>query len=208
MMNVRGAVVGLGLKVPSPVLKSSTELLPKPLPRSPASDSSRMMETMQRTGRFRVSMQDIIATSVALRSGMDIDVVCDDLTPTWPNLLFSSSASSSPTRRSLSLPPEGKCYQDKDKDLPLHVAEVVSRLQKELLLSRNELNLELWLARNNAQHIARLNHDRVLAQTAEGERQGLVCLVIIPILRSIKPVLVSTTKCESTRLMLRGCKKN
>lgn len=173
MMNVCGAVVGSSQKPPSPVLKSSANLLSRSLPRSSASDSSRMAETIHRTGRFRVSMHDVVATSVALRSGMDVDIDYDDMMSGWPNLLFSSSAASSPTRRSLSLPPDGKLYQDKDKDFPLYVTEVISRLQKELLLSRNELNLELWLARKNMQHIARLNQDQVLAQSAEGERQGL-----------------------------------
>ena len=61
-----------------------------------------------------------------------------------------------------------------DGTLPAHVAQAISALQREVLLLRNDLNLELWTARENVAHIGRLYKDRVLSRNEEAERQGLV----------------------------------
>jgi hypothetical protein len=182
VLDARNVRVGLRKQPSSTALKASPDPLSIPLPQSTSSDSSRAAETIKMAGRHRISVHNIIATSVALKAGldMDIDIEGEDLIQTWPNVLFSSSSSStstSPTRRSLSLPPDGafsKSYSEKNKELPTHVAEAVSSLQRRLLLSSNELNLELWLGRKNVQLITHLSKERVLAQYAESERQGLV----------------------------------
>jgi len=38
---------------------------------------------------------------------------------------------------------------------------------------KNELNFELWLSRENVQHVGRLYQERILSKNAEVERQGL-----------------------------------
>ena len=61
-----------------------------------------------------------------------------------------------------------------DEEIPDHVAEAISALQRKLILMNNELNCELWLARRNVEHVGRLKKECELAKSAEGERQGLV----------------------------------
>lgn len=179
MMDVRNVAAGLCQIVPlGPAVQPAIDPASKSLTQSIGSDSSRLAETVHRTGRYRVSVQDIIATSVALKSGLDIDVDGEGAAATWPNVLFSSSYISSPGRRSVNLPPDAgsiRSYNmDREAELPLHVAEAVSGLQRQLLLLSNELNLELWLSRKNVQHITRLNQQRVTKLNEEGEWQALV----------------------------------
>ena len=61
-----------------------------------------------------------------------------------------------------------------DEALPKHVAQAIAGLQREILLLKNDLNLELWTARENVTHIGRLYKERVLSRNEEVERQGLV----------------------------------
>lgn len=135
-----------------------------------------LSHTEEPRGRFRISLRDIVATSVALKSGMEIEVDVGESQPTWPDLLLFNS-SSSPGNRSILLPLEGKPIKQLpagDKEIPDHVAEAISALQRKLILINNELNCELWLARRNVEHINRLKKECELAKSAEGERQGLV----------------------------------
>ena len=119
-------------------------------------------------GRFRVPLRKIVATSVALKSGMAIEIDCGEPQVAWPDLLFFDPPGS-PGKHNISLPPEGG-----DEEIPDHVAEAISALQRKLILMNNELNCELWLARRNVEHIGRLKKECELAKSAEGERQGLV----------------------------------
>jgi hypothetical protein len=125
--------------------------------------------------KTRVSLQDMITTSIALRSNLEVDI--ESPSSAWSTLLFPPG-SSSPTKSSLSLPPES-VGGDEGAQLPSHVAEAISSLQREVLLLRNELNFELWLSRENVQHIGRLHQDRILSKSAEVERQGLVRLLVL-----------------------------
>lgn len=59
-------------------------------------------------------------------------------------------------------------------ELPSHVTRAIASLQREVVLLRNELNFELWLSRENVQHVGRLYQERSLSNNAEVERQGLV----------------------------------
>jgi hypothetical protein len=133
-------------------------------------------------GRPRISLQDMISTSVALKSNLDVEI----LRPSspWPASLFPT-ATSSPSKASLSLPPEkesssllqpDRVDEDQNQHLPSNVIQAISGLQREVLLLRNELNFELWLSRENVRHIGRLYQDQVLSKNAEAERQGLVRL--------------------------------
>ncbi|KAF8810127.1 hypothetical protein BYT27DRAFT_7186996 [Phlegmacium glaucopus] len=115
------------------------------------------------SGRTVISLQDMINTTIALRSNLDLEVI--QPTSSWSPAIFSSTASSSPDQNSPS-------QSDEDRNTPL-VAQAISGLQREILLLRNDLNFELWLSRENAKHIGRLYQDQILMRTAETERQGL-----------------------------------
>ncbi|TFK43005.1 hypothetical protein BDQ12DRAFT_645012 [Crucibulum laeve] len=117
------------------------------------------------SGKVVVSLQDMINTSVALKSNLKVVVVNPTLQ--WPRPLFENGIAS-PSHSSFPLP------DPSDQDMyAAHVAQAIAGLQREVLLLRNELNFELWLSRENAKHIGRLYQDRVLMKTAEAERQGL-----------------------------------
>ncbi|KAG5221176.1 heat shock protein [Salix suchowensis] len=106
----------------------------------------------------------MISTSVALRYDANVEILAP--TSAWTRRLFHHTDTAREVRSSppQSLP-EGQSSS--------HVPEAISALQREVLLLRNELNLEQWLSRENAKHIGRLYHDRVLSKNAEAERQGL-----------------------------------
>lgn len=131
-------------------------------------------------GRPRISLQYMMSASVALKSNMDIEVI--QPSNTWPSGLFPTAASS-PSRGSISLPPESESSSllhpeshghEHAQHIPSHVVQAISGLQREVLLLRNELNFELWLSRENVKHIGRLFQDRIMSKNAENERQGLV----------------------------------
>lgn len=145
--------------------------------------------------RFRISLRDLVATSVALKSGMDIEVDIGESQLPWPDLLCFASPSS-PGKRSISLPLEGKSAKPlsaQEKEIPDHVAEAISALQRKLILMNNELNCELWLARRSVEHIGQLKKECELAKGAEGERQGLVSFLPEPRGQALNPKYTSTT---------------
>ena len=115
----------------------------------------------------QISLQDMITTSVALKSNVKVDI-----TKRWPSTLFPT-ITSSPVDNDISLQSESFPSRSND-EVPLHVVEAMARLQREILLLRNELNFELWVSRENVRHIGRLYQDRILSRNAEAERQGLV----------------------------------
>ncbi|OBZ75601.1 Tuberous sclerosis 1 [Grifola frondosa] len=169
MLDVRNASLGSDAPslVPNFVPPSSAEITATPtLPPDTTTSASAIV------GRLRVSLQDMITTYVALKSGLDVDIV--DPSPAWSSMLFPSPDTRSP---SLEKHPDGDAgpepAHDKEGVVPLHVAQAISALQREVLLLRSELNFELWTTRENVRHIGRLYEERVLSQTAEVERQGL-----------------------------------
>jgi hypothetical protein len=132
--------------------------------------------------RPRISLQDMISTSLALKSNLDIEILRPS--HSWPSGLFPTAASS-PSRASISLPPETESPSSlqaensshgQSQPIPFHVAQAISGLQREVLLLRNDLNFEVWLSRENVRHIGRLYQERILSKNAEAERQGLVRL--------------------------------
>ena len=118
------------------------------------------------SGRTVISMQDMINTTVALKSNLDVEVI--QPSSPWSPAIFSSMTVSSLNQSSSS--------QDNENKNTPQVAQAISGLQRQILLLRNDLNFELWLSRENAKHIARLYQDQILMRTAETERQGLVCM--------------------------------
>ena len=115
------------------------------------------MRTVEIRNRPRVSLQDMVNTSIALKSHLDIDVV--DPTPIWPYALF---------------PSEPTFQTPGESDPESSVAQAIAGLQREVLILRNELNFESWLARENVKQIGRLFEQRIMSRNAEVERQNLV----------------------------------
>ncbi|THU92182.1 hypothetical protein K435DRAFT_758374 [Dendrothele bispora CBS 962.96] len=120
--------------------------------------SAQPADNVRAAGFPKISLQDMVTTSILLKSRRDID----SQNPHRPSELFSSSASQPET-------PEDTVFLSEDED----ASQALSILQRDVLLLRNELNFELWLSRANIRHIGRLWQNKVLSQSAEVERQGL-----------------------------------
>jgi hypothetical protein len=116
----------------------------------------------------RVSLRNMIATSVALRANLDIKI--DDDPSGWPERVLRIQTSSSHQDSTAASEAETTTTADPGA----HVAQAISVLQRQILLLRSELNLELWMSRENVKHIGRLYTTRMLSKNAETERQGLV----------------------------------
>ncbi|KAF8955458.1 hypothetical protein BDZ97DRAFT_1857834 [Flammula alnicola] len=147
--------------------KSENEPQPEVEPESDAPHSPRFMRPIDlSSGKAVLSLQDMINTTIALKSNLDLEVI--QPTSQWPHSLFSTNSVTHSEDTDMPAIPE--VNQDLNA---AHVAQAISGLQRELLLLRNDLNFELWLSRENAKHIGRLYQDRILMKTAEAERQGL-----------------------------------
>jgi hypothetical protein len=130
------------------------------------------MQTIEIRRKPRVSLQEMVNTSIALKSHLDVDIV--DSTPIWPYELFSSET----TPQSPGKPEAGGS-----------VAQAIAALQREVLLLRNELNFETWLARENVRQIGRLFEQRIMNCNAEVERQNLVST--LPVLHFPRRMLIT-----------------
>jgi hypothetical protein len=133
------------------------------------------MDLSSAPGKPKISLSELITTSIALKSTLDVEIQGPN--SGWPPGLFAGSTASS-SRSSLPLPSVSS-QPDVDR-IPSHVVEAISALQREVLLLRTELNFELWISRENVKHFGRLYQDRVLSKNAEAERQGLVRPLFIP----------------------------
>jgi hypothetical protein len=128
----------------------------------------------------------MVNTSIALKSHLDVDIV--DPTPIWPYALFPSEA----VPQSPGKPEPGS-----------GVVQAITGLQREVLLLRNELNFETWLARENVRQIGRLFEQRIMSRNAEVERQNLVSSFVHPsaiavyLLRLGSTISCGRTKCRS-----------
>lgn len=147
-------------------------LAPLPAPHAPSS-------------KLQISLQEMISTSIALKSGLDIEVVDTPSEPGWATTLVelqSQSHTRSPSRKSAgslsvrSPSPDPLRAPQGEESVPSHIALAIAGLQREILMLRSELNFELWMARENVKHIGRLYQDRVISRTAEVEQQRLVSL--------------------------------
>lgn len=123
----------------------------------------------------------MISTSIALKSGLDIEVVDTPSEPGWATTLVERQPRTrSPSRKSIasvsirSPSPDAPRRHESEEGVPSHIALAIAGLQREILMLRSELNFELWMARENVKHIGRMYQDRVVSRTAEVERQGLV----------------------------------
>ncbi|KAI0665193.1 hypothetical protein C8Q70DRAFT_942766 [Cubamyces menziesii] len=205
MLEVHNAALGLRQQLPSGAPLGAVSGTPPPISRpvsviesatetassAPLSSSLETVHPGAEAGPSsapavrKISLADMVATSVALKSGMDIEIV--DPSPAWSAVLFPAQARSRSTSRTKSDSAQSAEQTDassmhaqsisesqqEDGGLPRHVAQAISALQREVLLLKTDLNLELWTARENVKHIGRLYNDRVLSRTEEVERQGL-----------------------------------
>ncbi|KAH9952233.1 hypothetical protein B0H21DRAFT_716276 [Amylocystis lapponica] len=157
---------------------------------SPADRASTPISIAAPGSKLRISLQDMIATSVALKSGLDnIEII--DPSPAWSGALFpqpprtrSPSRDDNPDNQAAGTPStdaDAESVRPVSEREPVRgrtddssrVAQALAGLQREVLTLRNDLNLELWMTRENVRHLGRLYEDRVLSKTAEFERQGL-----------------------------------
>ncbi|KAJ7172596.1 hypothetical protein C8R46DRAFT_1086542 [Mycena filopes] len=121
------------------------------------------------TGETHISLEEMIATSVALKSNLNVSI--EPVVSPWPGSLFASASDSSGRPNTSFI--AGSLQTPGGEDIPSHVAQAISGLQREVLLLRSELNFELWLSRENVKHVGRLYQERILSRDAEVERQGL-----------------------------------
>jgi hypothetical protein len=125
--------------------------------------------------RKPILLQDILSTSVLLKSGRDIDMTRKEKILPRP-ILVRSASSGATTSPSFMVSPTSPRIDE--TSVPHHITQAIAELQREILLLRNELNLELWLNRENVKHVGRLHEERVLSRSAEAERQALVNMLV------------------------------
>ncbi|KDR81843.1 hypothetical protein GALMADRAFT_221714 [Galerina marginata CBS 339.88] len=168
MLDIRNLAVGLQARYISGDLQPSLQPSTFHVNESSQEESPpRFMKPVDlSSGKAIISLQDMIDTTVALKSNLDLEVI--QPTAQWPHSLFSTITV--PPSEEENRSPMSILEQDPNAS---HIAQAISGLQREVLLLRNDLNFELWLSRENAKHIARLYQDRILMKTAEAERQGL-----------------------------------
>lgn len=138
------------------------------------------LPVMHSEHKLRISLQDMVTTSIALKSGLDIELVDTVSATQLPSEIFQQGRARSPSRDKMTTssrtvtPDIGGRLSQSASEIPTHVTHAISELQREILLLRSELNFELWMARENVVHIGRLYEDRVVSKNSEIERQGLV----------------------------------
>ena len=170
MLDIRNLAVGIRTRYSSdkedPLSTTSTQ------PDGPpdTTDGPRFLRPIDlSSGRTVISLQDMINTTVALKSNLDLEVI--QPSSSWSPAIFSNTSAQP------SLDQSSPSEHNEDHNIaPSVVTQAISGLQRQILLLRNDLNFELWLSRENAKHIGRLYQDQILMKTAETERQGLVCM--------------------------------
>jgi hypothetical protein len=171
MLDIRNLAVGIRTRYSSENTASSSSITtltqPDGLPNvADVTDDPRFLRPIDlSSGRTVISLQDMIDTTVALRSNLDLEVI--QPSSSWSPAIFSNTTTLNQSSSS----------QDDDPKKKFLVGQVISGLQREVLLLRNDLNFELWLSRENSKHIGRLYQDQILMKNAETERQGLVCML-------------------------------
>ncbi len=120
----------------------------------------------------RISLQDMVATSVALKSNLNVQII--NPTSQWPTSMFAHPSKEDTLSRPASVLSSGS-----SDEVPPHITQAIASLQREVVLLRNELNFEIWLSRENVQHVGRLYQERIISNNVEVERQGLVGVISI-----------------------------
>lgn len=174
MLDIRNLAVGIRTRYSSDEESSSASTLAQSDEPPDATDDPRFLRPIDlSSGKVVISLQDMINTTVALKSNLDLEVI--QPSSSWSPAIFSNTIAqplldeSSPSQHN-----EDQNRIEDPNNSP--VVTAISGLQRQILLLRNDLNFELWLSRENAKHIGRLYQDQILMRTAETERQGLVCV--------------------------------
>ena len=169
MLDIRNLAVGIQTRHSSDKEGSMATASAQPnAPPNPTDGPQFLRPIDLSSGRVVISLQDMINTTVALKSNLDLEVI--QPSSSWSPAIFSHPAEkplldqSSPSQH----------HEDQNNTA---VVTAFAGLQRQILLLRNDLNFELWLSRENAKHIGRLYQDQILTRTAETERQGLVCIL-------------------------------
>ena len=175
MLDIRNLAVGIRTRYDSDEESSSATTLAQPDGAPDATDGPKFLRPIDlSSGKVVISLQDMINTTVALKSNLDLEVI--QPSSSWSPAIFSNTnAQPLLDRGSPSEHNEDQNHIDDQNNIPAVTA--ISGLQRQILLLRNDLNFELWLSRENAKHIGRLYQDQILMRTAETERQGLVCMI-------------------------------
>lgn len=136
------------------------------------------------------SLNELIATSAAIKSGLNLSAIERPLA--GPSLLYTPPPSQAPSRSGSvdstmlpTIPSSSEHGQSvDDAGIPSQISETIAGLQRELLLLRTELSFELWLKKENVRHISRLYEDSVASKSAELQQQRQVSpFYLFPYLR-------------------------
>ena len=178
MLDIRNLAVGIRTRYDSDEESSSATTLAQPDSPPNDTDGPQFLRPIDlSSGKVVISLQDMINTTVALKSNLDLEVI--QPSSSWSPAIFpSTTPHPSFDENSLSQHNEVQSHNEEQDNTP--VVTAMSGLQRQNLLLRNDLNFELWLSRENAKHIGRLYQDQILMRTAETERQGLVCRLFEP----------------------------
>jgi hypothetical protein len=135
----------------------------------------------QASEHFSLSFDDMVNTSVALKSGLNVDI--KPPSSSWAKALFPDLGSASPAPSSIALPALQDSTSNESRDprdsIPSYVKQALASLQREVFMLRNELNFELWLSRENVKHIGRLYQDRIGGKRQEAERMSTVSCYVL-----------------------------
>ena len=174
MLDIRNLAVGIRTRYDSDEESSSATTLAQPDGAPDATDGPKFLRPIDlSSGKVVISLQDMINTTVALKSNLDLEVI--QPSSSWSPAIFSNTNAQPLLDRGS--PSEHNEDQNHIDDQNIPAVTAISGLQRQILLLRNDLNFELWLSRENAKHIGRLYQDQILMRTAETERQGLVCMI-------------------------------
>ena len=169
MLDIRNLAVGIQARYASDEESSFATTSAQPDGPPDATDGPRFLRPIDlSSGKVVISLQDMINTTVALKSNLDLEVI--QPSSPWSPAIFSNTTVQP-------LPDQSSASQLNEDQNNTPVITAFAGLQRQILLLRNDLNFELWLSRENAKHIGRLYQDQILMRTAETERQGLVCML-------------------------------
>lgn len=178
MLDIRNLAVGIRSRYSSDNEGSVATTSVEPEGPPDAADGPRFLRPIDlSSGRTVISLQDMINTTVALKSNLDLEVI--QPTSSWSPAIFSNTTAQPSLEQSEQSEQSSPSQHNEDQNITPVVTQAISGLQRQILLLRNDLNFELWLSRENAKHIGRLYQDQILMKTAETERQGLVCMLFL-----------------------------
>ncbi|KAI0064641.1 hypothetical protein BV25DRAFT_1869288 [Artomyces pyxidatus] len=175
LLEIRNSQLGLQPHIATPVRAESATVIgdeqTTEIPEYQSPSSTPPLKAVEVCGKPRVSLQEMVNTSITLKSHLDVELV--DPTPIWPYCLFPLDPGASSVAATPDPAASAATSPERGGTVPSHVVQAISGLQREVLLLKTELNFESWLARENVKQIGRLYEQRIMSRNAEVERQGL-----------------------------------